>query len=279
MVYIIITGRLGNILFQIAAAKSLSTEITAIALYEWPRQVFNQYKDTLFSGIDLIDYIPDNVSVFKEKTYCFSPIEWKGEDIILKGYFQSFKYLDRKQCQALYRCPDDVRKDIDIRFGNILNSFKTVSVNIRRGDYLKLPHRHPFCGLEYFKKAMEHFSPDYYFIISSDDIEWCKKHFIGDNYVFVENSYPLLDLYIQTVCSHNIISNSSFSWWGAFLNKNDNQLVIAPERWYGRDLEKENSTADLLPNEYKTEKCLLPVGQYALAICLSIKDKIKKRFL
>lgn len=276
MVYVILTGRLGNVLFQIATARSLSNDVTAIALHEWPRDVFNQYKDSFFKGIKLIDYIPDGIPVYEEPSFVYKQIPYNGKDIIIKGYWQSYKYADRKTCQQQYACPPNVMQDITSRYSKILEERPTVSVNVRRGDYLTLPHRHPFCGYPFYRDAIAKFGDKYNFIISSDDIEWCKKNFRGGNFYFIENSYPLLDLYIQTVCNHNIISNSSFSWWGAYLNSNPGQIIVAPDRWFGMEIEKTNSVSDLMLPEFCYAHCKLPFGQKLLAYKLYLKTIIKK---
>jgi len=69
-------------------------------------------------------------------------------------------------------------------------------------------------------------------VIFSDDIEYCQQNFKDEKYVFVHES-DYYDMLLMSMCNHNIIANSSFSWWGAFLNKNENKTVIAPENWFG----------------------------------------------
>jgi len=83
--------------------------------------------------------------------------------------------------------------------------------------------------------------------VFSDDIAWCKQNFKGDNIEFSERS-PVEDLNLQLACEHNIIANSSMSWWGAFLNKNPSKIVIAPNKWFGPA--QPHNTKDLLPSEW-----------------------------
>ena len=87
--------------------------------------------------------------------------------------------------------------------------------------------------MEYYKSAMGHFR-GYKFVIFSDDIPWCKENFIGDNFTFIDGEEDYIDLYLMSVCEHNIIANSSFSWWGAYLNTNITKKVIAPKEWFGK---------------------------------------------
>jgi hypothetical protein len=86
------------------------------------------------------------------------------------------------------------------------------------------------------------------YFIFSDDIEWCKQNFIGENYIFVENEEDYISLYMISLCKDNINANSTFSWWGSWLNKNDNKKVIFPSLWFGE--KKKLITKDIYP-----EKC------------------------
>ena len=86
-------------------------------------------------------------------------------------------------------------------------------------------------------------------LVFSDDIKWCKENFIGDNFIFVENEKDYIDLYLMSMCNHNIISNSSFSWWGAWLNQSKEKVVISPEKWYGPN-KGDRNLDDLLMSDW-----------------------------
>ena len=85
-------------------------------------------------------------------------------------------------------------------------------------------------------------------MVFSDDIEWCKHNFIGEEFIFAEDTNPVTALSLQLSCANNIIANSSFSWWAAYLNKNPSKIVIAPQKWFGPNLA--HDTKDLLPKEW-----------------------------
>lgn len=278
MIYVEINGRLGNNLFEIAAAKSISDNILLYCPSKYAENMILKYKDTLFKDLDIVKQLPCDIEIYEEQSYKYKKININSErNILLKGYYQSYKYLDKKKICELFTIPENVKKDITTRFSYILKK-ETVCINVRRGDYLQLPHRHPFCGKSFFKKAMKVFqNKDVNFLISSDDIEWCKNNLKGNNIFYVEDSYPLLDLYIQTVCQHNIISNSSFSWWGAYLNQNPNKIVVAPRRWYGMALRL--NTQDLLPEEYILLPCKYSFIMFFKAVFKTIKQIISKRTL
>jgi hypothetical protein len=123
-----------------------------------------------------------------------------------------------------------VRKDlytdefIDLRQQMIINS--STSMHVRRGDYVSL-NGHYVLSLEYYLKAVEHVAGQVY--VFSDDVPWCKKNLPAE-FIYVNlNEYLSFDL--MRVCKNNIISNSTFSWWAAFLNDNQNKKVISPVQW------------------------------------------------
>ena len=123
-----------------------------------------------------------------------------------------------------------------------MNEGCSVSVHIRRGDYQSAGNRDIYgkvCTLDYYRRAMQLMrdslteKPTFY--LFSDDKEWTIKHFNETDCIVIdleESGQDWKDLYLMTICKHHIIANSSFSWWGAWLGKNPNKTVIAPEWWY-----------------------------------------------
>jgi len=121
-----------------------------------------------------------------------------------------------------------------------LSQNNTVSIHVRRGDYVsdgKTAAYHGSCGLDYYRRAIgimkeKILAPMFY--IFSDDIEWAKNNFIGPEYVFVSRPeiFDVEELILMSRCKNNIIANSSFSWWGAWLNSNPDKIVIAPSKWF-----------------------------------------------
>ena len=158
----------------------------------------------------------------------------------LDGYWQTEKYFS------------DIREELlkDFQFEVADSSLKkyadkirdnSVSVHVRRGDYLNFPDIYGgICGMDYYKKAMDFFcekNPETVFYVFSDDKEWVQKAFREYNAVVVEKDFfsdyeDWYDMYLMSQCNHNIIANSSFSWWGAWLNQNKNKKVISPGKWF-----------------------------------------------
>ena len=233
-------GGLGNQMFQIAAATSLAIENKDEAVFDFnscftPSQgnPSLKYADNIFKKIKNSKFI-EVEHTHKEKNHSYEKIPYE-KNLLINGYFQSEKYfqknkekildlfhIDHKDISFLY----EKHKNIDLK--NI------VSIHVRRGDYLNSPDIHPVCKKEYYEKAMQSF-PNKNFLFVSQDIEWVKNNFKGTNIFYSENNNEILDLTLQTICSDNIIANSTFSWWGAYLNKNQNKKVIAPSQWFGKN--------------------------------------------
>jgi hypothetical protein len=173
-----------------------------------------------------------------------SKIDGKS-NLMLDGYFQSEiffrKYVDQiRQSFSFKQEPtSNSLKWLEL----IRESKNTVSLHIRRGDYM-LNHNvssHGLCDLSYYDNAISYLKDllgKVNFIVFSDDIAWCKEQFISDDekvFQFVEGNsgdFSYEDLRLMSNCQHNIIANSSFSWWGAYLNSNKNKIVCRPSQWF-----------------------------------------------
>ena len=156
-----------------------------------------------------------------------------------EGYWQTEKYfIDIKDTiYAAFSFRTNNLSNNSIKLSNELRKGNHVSVHVRRGDYLSTGFYGP-CTLAYYKKAIDFFQKidsHFSFVFFSDDIEWVKENIKIDNGIYVtwnkrENSWQ--DMYLMSICSHNIIANSSFSWWGAWMNKNPHKIVVAPHIWF-----------------------------------------------
>ena len=163
-------------------------------------------------------------------------------NLYLDGYWQSPRYFDDIRDTLLH----DFTLNAPLSAAG--NSYATqmketvsVSIHVRRGDYIKNPRvlkEFGICSLEYYKKAIAHIERTYtkptYFVFS-DDIAWVKEN-VGINGTAIFVSDPTIndtsELALMSTCKHNIIANSSFSWWGAWLNQNPEKIVVAPAPWF-----------------------------------------------
>lgn len=222
-------GGLGNQMFQISAAYALALRNNDAACFNLsvcntPMQGNKSitYVNSMFSKI--CDSKNLNFEIlYNEPNFSFNEIKY-NPNMLLNGFFQSEKYFYdfKEEIKNLFNLPTDiVKKPID----------KLTSIHVRRGDYLNLQDYHLVLPKEYYLEAMDKIKGN--FIFFSDDIEWVKENFKGDNIFYSETGDELMDLTLMSLCDNNIIANSSFSWWGAYLNKNENKKVIAPKNWFG----------------------------------------------
>lgn len=286
MVYIELNGRIGNHLFQIATGASYAKKYNQDFIivchdgYYLPdpdncyiKDYIKQFQDNIFKNIPIQYKRPSaDCAYYYEKNLSYVDIPYY-KNVLLYGTFQSYKYFDKDLVEHLFKIPFSIKKYIEDKYGYILKK-DVVSIHVRRGDYCKDPHKYPVCSLSYFKNAINYMGKNNCFFIISDDIEWCKNYFKGDNFYFSDYEKPIIDLYIQTLCKNNIISNSTFSWWGAWLNNNPDKIVICPKPWFGRSF-KNRKVEDLIPNEWiQMQNKLTPTLEFKAKI-LHIQEKFK----
>ncbi len=197
-----------------------------------------------FSHVKTEYYSSDNeepISFYKKYFYM--------ENIYIYAFYQSEKYFEniKEIIQRDYTF-DPVAVQNTSFFEQIKNT-NSISIHIRRGDYLNNSSVEDICTMSYYKNAIQEICKRITcptFFIFSNDIPWCKENLPLENAVFVtgntgRDSYK--DMQLMSYCRHNIIANSTFSWWGAWLNSNPNKIVIAPDRWFnGVD-----GTKDIIP--------------------------------
>jgi hypothetical protein len=237
-------GRLGNQMFQYTALRGLAQRHG----YEYclpPREVVaTRDPNCAASDITLFECFkipnaPKRVTNFRriqESRFGLDQGLWERcpDNISLYGYFQTEKYFKHieKQIREAFTFVDEIREPTEEAFKENYGDSEVLSVHIRRTDYLPLPH-HPAQSISYYEKALKEFSDDILVMIFSDDIEWCKEQdlFKGDRFTFSEGNNTGVDLCLQSLCTHHIIANSSFSWWGSWLAKS--KKTVAPSYWFG----------------------------------------------
>ena len=186
------------------------------------------------------EYIQSVSEIFEFKE---EPFTFKG-DMYYEGVWESIKYLEpiKSDIQKVFSHPEP--NEVNEKYIHSMQSSTSVGIHVRRGDYLKHPAFAGVCEIEYYKKAIYEILNDgqkHVFYVFSNDLIWCEENIrplIGDNdMVFVrENSgvNSCWDMFLMTHCKDLIIANSSFSWWGAFLNRRGGR-IIAPKTWMNRD--------------------------------------------
>lgn len=222
-------GRLGNQLFQIAATIAIAKRNNANFIF--PNWKYSEYfKNSLPTG-EL-----KNFKIYNENPKASYEIKIDNQhNWDLRGFFQSENFF--KEYEELIRYylepSTELSNYIFNKYFKLLDGGKTCSVHVRRGDYLNQSNYFPVQPLEYYTTAINKIGNDFKFIFFSDDIKWCKENFSGDNFYFIENELDIVDLFLMSYCDDHILSNSSFSWWGAWLNESEEKTVICPEHWFG----------------------------------------------
>lgn len=179
--------------------------------------------------------------------------------VYLSGYWQSEKYFGSISDEIRNIFSLDIPLDDDARkyLIQILQT-NAVSLHVRRGDMVNNPlvvATHGSCNLDYYLSSMaliEREVENPHFYIFSDDVKWCEENLKSKHPItFVQGNSgerAYLDIQLMRNCSHHIIANSSFSWWGAWLNNSQNKVVVAPVKWFATD---EKDTRDLIPPDWK----------------------------
>ncbi len=252
-----IYGQLGNQMFQIATATSLALDNDAEAIfpdlvsvndYDIPANyalIFSKLKTDPSRDISTIH--------FEHLALVYSSINYYP-DMKIRGHFQSWKYFDHHcgYIQDLFAPSQEILQYLHEQYEDIISDPHSVAVHIRTYNHADPDHLiYPLYGREYLLEAIKYFPRHSHFYIFSDDIEWCKKNLAGipRQFHFIEGHY-IHDFYLQTLCRHHIISNSTYSWWAAYLNRHPNKIVVAPKTWFQPSTMY--TSGDIIPPEWIT---------------------------
>ena len=273
---IILSGGLGNQMFQYALNLSLKDKGRNVVL---DNSLFSHVKmhngfelercfgvnEPLIQGGKLHVFYLRILLKLKPKKLLYQDTLMYNENVFttrckyISGYWQSEKYFS--QIENKIRTTFEF-KNIDAQNRNLakeINSQNSVSLHIRRGDYLGNNIYSGVCTEEYYRKAIkiitEKNSQDknLKFYIFSDDKKYATEFINKLNYParlidFNNGSDSYKDMYLMSQCRHNIIANSSFSWWGAWLNNYSDKIVVAPRKWF--NIENENLYKDIVPDNW-----------------------------
>lgn len=247
-------GRLGNNLFQIAACIGYAKK------YNVGWGIKKGYTERGFNAHQVdrfLPHLPACDSYFKPYTefqdqwagfeFNYHEIPFHPNGCELVGFWQSEKYFENAK--------EEVRKAINLPFIEGYRDY--VSIHVRRGDYVNHSDSFPPVTTEYLASAFQSVNKVVSkAIVFSDDINWCKNNILSEGITieFSEGRNEWEDLSLMASCGHNIIANSSFSWWGAWLNTNPEKIVISPSNkrgnWFGMGAGVKHDCVDLIPKEW-----------------------------
>lgn len=262
-------GRLGNQLFQYAAlvgiAKNMGYDFcipdhsnvtwfdkevdgNTITVHHQLQHLFEMnYLNGRFGEVDGYE-----IDVHQAE-FCDELFNQCPDNSSLFGHFESYHYFKNVE--------EELRKDFVVRehlleaaskFHKDKKTESPVCVSVRRGDYVKFRDHHSPCEESYYRECMKKLGEDRQYLITSDDIEWCKKIFIGNNFIFNDvipnNTYkPHFDFAVGVLCTDFIISNSTFSWWVSWVSGSKNKKVFIPQPWFGKALSNIDTEGYYLP--------------------------------
>ena len=267
-------GRLGNQMFQYAALRGIATKRG----FDWvipPEDYDHTANYGLFETFEMSSVKKENIGFIEGQVVAENGYEFSEEffnecpdNISLDGFFQTEKYFDHVS--------DQIRKDFIFKQDYLkpcqeyINSLDSVPIflHVRRTDAVGKEGYHPIAPLSYYQEALKRFDNDTPCFVFTDDLEWCKsqEYFQQDRFMFNENVQkydyksmdgsgrmqntllPQVDLCLMSLCSGAIIVNSSFSWWGAWLQNNGK--VIAPDPWFGPNA-SHLDTSDVRPDRWE----------------------------
>jgi hypothetical protein len=239
MITSFLQGGVGNILYMVSAAYALAKENNDECAFDFVNGNFTQkpalvYRNNIFKQFMSIDLSKNVFTYYNEPYFHYKKIPYRN-NILLYGYFQSEKYFKDYKNDLIKLLKDElIINSLKEIYKNILSN--SISIHVRRGDYLKIQHYHPCPSINYYLdsiKLIDTKKDIKNILIFSDDIQWCKENFKDERITFIEGQQDYEDLYLMSLCENNIIANSSFSWWGSYLNEDNNKIVIAPKIWFG----------------------------------------------
>jgi hypothetical protein len=245
-------GRLGNNLFQIATVLSLSKEHNTYYIFDYT--TWAGHRGEIPVDLSIFNYEFNRGNFNAEHAY--NEIEFKYNKIVvpdnvkISGFYQSWKYFEdiREDLLTKYYTPSI---PIQNKLSGYNISENSLGISVRREDYIMLQHNHCVLSLEYYQNVINKYFQDNIdsIYVFSDDIEWCKPVF-GTDVTYVTEDVGT-QLFLMSKMKHLILSNSTFAWWGAYLNQN-NGIIVAPDPWFGpANLDKD--TSDLYYPTWKIE--------------------------
>lgn len=286
MIRLILTGGLGNQMFEYATAKALALKLDKelnldlyalqkktkgikrdfeLDIFDIDLKISSSWKTKLL--VKLFPFVEQNRTFFQKTVNYFRDYsaivylpafqELEG-NVILHGHFQNEKYF--KQYETIIRKEFTFKhplKGQNLQIAQQMEKSNSVAIHIRRGDYVT-DSNFALCTKEYYQEAMDRIKREVenpVFFIFSQDFDWINENltFDKEEVHFIDwnrgkDSY--LDMQLMSLCKHNIIANSSFSWWAAWLNKNPEKRIFAPARWFRKE-ERNEDLKDFYPQGWK----------------------------
>ena len=278
----ILMGGLGNQLFQICAVIAYAIKYNYKFFFNYSKQINigitrNTYWDSLLhnlvpyttlnnNSLHNISIFFDDFPTYKEPSFSYNEIPNYNVDFYkLYGYFQSFKYFDKywENICSIIKI-NELQLSVKNEFSNIFYNYYNISMHFRLGDY-KYNSNYPVLTYDYYFNALKHIHSNKINISNIQVLYFCEKEDNNNimpivsklsndfqNIKFTKINDNIIDwkqLLIMSLCNSNIIANSTFSWWGAYINNNPD-IICYPSKWFSYTLDLSNNTKDLFPSSW-----------------------------
>ena len=273
-------GGLGNQIFQIFATIAYAIKSKNQFKFKSSKELGDggsstlryTYWDSFFYKFKpfLIDEMP-NMNIIRETDFTYNDLpitSFTKVNLMIFGYFQSYKYF-QENYDIICRMLSIAEQRLDI-IGSVVDKHhsmqfleKSISMHFRLGDYKNLPDYHPIMSAEYYKNALQHivnhidYTPNVLYFCEDEDVES-----VNETIQLLKNEFPTIEfergtntfddwqqMLLMSCCNHNIIANSSFSWWAAYFNANPTKIVCYPSVWFGPKM-SDVVVTDLFPDEW-----------------------------
>jgi len=240
-----VKGNLGNQLFQIASTIGIAEKYGHEFFFpQWNYSKYFKYKLPVF-------YKDESFKSIKEKEYNHYDWDLGNDNYDVDGWIQSEKYFDVEKTRQIFEF-EEFSRDLYLKHDSLFSK-KTILISVRRGDFVNHPYYFQLSYLFYFKALIENF-PDWEhrnLLFTSDDIEYCKYHFsFLKNSLFLDNLTPIEQLALGVKCNDFIISNSTFSWWIAWLGEKKESKIIRPIKIFRGEFASQNDDSDYFPERW-----------------------------
>lgn len=278
MVTIHVMGGLGNQLFQVFNLISYTIDNKVPFYFEKQQQERVDrpfYWDNFLKSLTtFIKPSMNQLPIYRDPAFHFTPIpcyQEIGKDFRFFGYFQSYKYFENNY-ESIYKLLriEKQKQDIIEKYGNIYNFKDSICLHFRIGDYKNIQEHHPIVNIEYYKNALQYIIDKtkkdnwkiLYFYEEQDreqiinNIEKIRADFVNIEFIPIDTNIPDYEqILCMSQCSHNIIANSSFSWWGAYFNNNKEKIICYPnpDNWFGPSQGNKNMN-DMFPVKWNKIK-------------------------
>jgi hypothetical protein len=281
MIIVDLYGGLGNQMFQYAAAYRLALELNTELILNTHALKYDSRRSYALNAFwvnnQIIEFDVEHASALKKHLYGIPTLLTKHKEVEEFVHDQNLKFLTGHcHINGYWQNPDYFRDIKDViasvfslrspspGFLKLLHEIRaqpSISMHVRRGDFIShslAQSKHDVCGYDYYCQALQLMQvhgltmPVYIF---SDDHYWCRQHFANLNNVhFVQTTSDAEDMILMAECRFNIIANSTFSWWAAWLNKHTDKVIIAPDPWLKNTL---LPYQHLIPEEWMTLKVMI----------------------